>query len=207
MSDEIQESEHVSNVAVAQEEGEQRTATENDQQVSSEVEEKMIPLSVVQKERKKRQQLQQELDFLKNQSQQPPQQQQDDEYSKYESITRDDLKKSNSEMLRLIDERSWCSQHPEKHIYVENELENFLKQRPHLASAIDSAPNRIQEAWELMNALSPKAKVQVNKNSVRKDSPLSPNSVPKGASINEGLDVMNMSDEEFRSWRKTKRKK
>ena len=165
--------------------------------------EKMVPLSVVQKERKKRQQVQQELDSLKS-TQRPPDNAEED-LSGYESVTRDELGANNAQLQRLVREETWSDRNPEKAIFVEQELENFLQSRPNLAPAISNATNRVQEAWELMNALSGN-KNKVVKKTNRTDAPLSPGTVPKGAALNETTDVMNMSDQEFNQWRKSKRR-
>ena len=173
----------------------------NTQEVVSEkesYEEKMVPLSVVQKERKKRQQVQEENDLLR--SQQKTQLQEED-CSKYETVTREELGKSNFETLRSVREESWAESFPDKANHVNEELEYFIKQRPNLALAIQNSPNRLKEAWELMTALQPRKEVA---KAQRKDVPASPGSVPKSAAMNETVDVMNMSDSEFRDWRKGK---
>lgn len=164
--------------------------------------EKTVPLSAHLKERKKRQQLQEELEYYKKQAQQKPEQQEDD-YSKYESVTREELGKYQFETIRAVRESDWAENYPERMAIVEAELEDFLKQRPNLGPAINSAPNRYKEAWELMNALSPRK--QVAKSAVSKEAPRSPGTVPKAAALNEAIDVMNMSDAEFRNWAKSKR--
>lgn len=172
--------------------------------VSSHEEEKMVPLSVVQKERKKRQQIQQEYDNLVRESKRHEGNEEED-LTRYESVTREELDINNKQVQRSIREDAWSERNPEKAIFVEQELENFLRSRPNLAPAISNANNRVQEAWELMNALSGKQK-QEQKKATRTDAPLSPSTVPKGAALNETTDVMNMSDSEFREWRKSKRK-
>ena len=172
--------------------------------VSSHEDEKMVPLSVVQKERKKRQQIQQEYEALLQQSKRHEGNEEED-LSRYESVTREELDINNKQVQRSIREDAWSERNPEKAIFVEQELENFLRSRPNLAPAISNATNRVQEAWELMNALSGKEKQNL-KAKPRQDAPLSPSTVPKGAALNETTDVMNMSDSEFREWRKGKRK-
>lgn len=163
--------------------------------------ETMVPISVVKKERKKRQELQQENEYLKQQQQKAKEP--EDDYSKYESVTREELGKSKTEILRDTREEIWAENFPDRAEAVEQELEDFIKQRPNLALAIQNSPNRLKEAWELMSALAPKKSDQRAKQ--RKDVPASPGTVPKSASLNESVDVMNMSDSEFREWRKSKR--
>jgi len=59
-----------------------------------------------------------------------------------------------------------------------------------------------------MQALTPKQKIALNKPAaVKKDTPGSPASIPKAAGMNQAVDVMNMSDSEFATWRTSKRRK
>ena len=179
-------------------------AVRQPQDESVEEHEKTVPLSAHLKERKKRQQLQEELELLKKSVQAKPAQEEDD-YSKYESVTREELGKHQFETIRAVREGDWADNYPERMAIVEAELEDFLKQRPNLAPAINSAPNRYKEAWELMQALTPRK--PSTKNNVAKQAPGSPGTVPKGAALNEVTDVMTMSDKEFREWAKSKRKR
>lgn len=178
-----------SNVAVAEHE---QTHTE-----------KTVPISAVQKERKKRQELQQELEALRSQAQRKEPEEED--LSKYETVTREELGQSKFEISRGIREEAWAESFPDRAEYVNSELEDFIKQRPNLALAIQGSPNRLKEAWELMNALKPKKDPQ--RSNLKKDVPVSPGTVPKSAALNEAVDVMSMSDSEFREWRKTKAKR
>lgn len=178
----------------------EREGFSNESSESSE--EKSVPLSVLQKERKKRQSLQQELESIRSQPKAKEQQPEED-YSRYESVTKEELGKSQFETIRAVREDDWASTNPEKVAIIESELEDFLQLRPNLAPAIQSSTNRLKEAWELMTALSPKQRAAI-KNNVQKDVPRSPGTVPKAAAMNEGVDVMNMNDQEFREWRKSK---
>lgn len=165
-------------------------------------EEKSVPLSVLQKERKKRQSLQQELEEYKKQPR-ANESSSDEDYSRYESVTKEELGKSQFETIRAVREDDWATTNPDKVAIIESELEDFLQLRPNLAPAIQSSTNRLKEAWELMTALSPKQKAAI-KNNVQKDVPRSPGTVPKAAAMNDGVDLMNMNDQEFRDWRKSK---
>lgn len=165
---------------------------------------KTVPLSAHMKERKKRQQLQEERDYYKKLAEQKstPQPEEED-YSKYESVTREELAKDRFETIRSIRENDWAEEYPERMAIVETELEDFLKQRPNLGAAINTAQNRYKEAWELMNALNPKRKQATSV--PKREAPHSPGTVPKAAALNEAIDLMNMSDSEFRNWAKSKR--
>lgn len=163
-------------------------------------EEKTVPLSALKKEKKRRQKLQEELETFKS-KQQP----QEEDYTKYESVTREELGQSKFEIQREIREEVWAETNPERANYVQEELEDFLKQRPNLAVALQGSGNRLKEAWELMSALQPKREKQ--KVVQKQDAPRAPGTVPKSAGINETVDVMNMSDDEFKAWRNTKRRR
>lgn len=177
------------------------------QEVVASEAEKTVPLSVVQKERKKRQQIQQELEELRSSTQrQQSNQPAEEDYSKYESVTREDLSKSQFLTVRAVREGDWQEQNPERAIEVEHQLDDFLKQRPNLRSAIEDAPNRYKEAYELMRAFGGVAEKKAAPQ-VRKDAPNAPGSVPKAAGVNATMDVMNMSDQEFRDWAKSKRRR
>jgi len=190
-----------------QEQAEQVTHDEQlheDQSASnSHQDEQMVPLSVVKKERKKRQQLQERIDHYEKQNTKPSQ-----EDDRYEVVTREELGKTKFETLRDMREYDYADKFPDRAKFVEQELEDFLHARPNLAPAIQNSPNRIQEAYELMTALSPKQREREKAASKPNDQvPRSPTSIPKAAALNEAIDVMNMSDNEFRQWRDSKRRR
>ena len=185
-------------------------------------EEQKVPLSALQKERRKRQDAEQrglekdqELRMFREhqlkQMQQPETQEEDE--SQYEPVTKAELKQQEAkfkqqqvQMMRDAEEKTWIRQNQEKAEIVNEKLTNFLKQRPNLAAAIEAAPNRYEEAWELMDKLSPKQKTALsNPPATKKDTPNSPSGVPKAAAMNQAVDVMNMSESEFAAWRKSKR--
>ena len=171
--------------------------------------EERVPLSALQKERKKRQELEQELRWHKEQmmqqkaAQAPP----EPDESLFEAATKEDLGKSQQQIIRAVEERSWIKNNPERAQEVNEKLAEFLKQRPNLASAIEGAPNRYEEAWELMDKLTPKQKAALRPAPLKKDAPGSPAAVPKAAALNQAVDVMNMSDSEFNAWRQSQRKR
>lgn len=170
----------------------------------------MVPLSVVQKLREKKKELELELQWERQRNaQQPmPQKPVEEDQSRYESATKEDLSRSQEEAIRVIEERLWIKNNPEKYEKVNQYLPQFLKQRPNLASAINTASNRYEEAYTLMEALTPKQQQQL-KQSVqpKKEAPNAPGGVPKAAALNEAVDVMSMSDAEFAAWRANKRKR
>lgn len=196
--------------------------TEMQQDVAEEPQEektgKTVPLDTHIKERKKRQESETNAQFqqqqnlilqqqiLQMQQMQTPKEPVDDS-SKYESATKEDLEKMQAEAIRIIEERQWKKSNPEKCQRVDEHLLQFLKQRPNLASAIDSASNRYEEAYTLMEALTPKQQQQLKAQAVKKEAPNSPTGVPKMAAINEVVDLRSMDDKQFNEWRKGKQRR
>lgn len=206
--EEVQEAPSPVDQAEAQQEsiqGEaQESATEQERQ------EDHVPLSALQKERRKRQEAEQRArayeEIYSKQSQQSQSQEQEDD--QYEAATKADLKKFEKQAIRAVEEKTWIRTNPEKVEEINENLTEFLKQRPHLASAIENAPNRYEEAWALMSALSPRQKMALKPPpAAKKPAPGSPAGVPKSAGMNQSVDVMNMSDQEFRAWRQSQRKR
>lgn len=172
--------------------------------------EQQVPLSALQKERRKRQEAEKRAQLYEDiQAQQLREKQQanpSQDEDLYEAATKADLKKIEANAIRAADERSWIRQNPERAAEVNEKLTEFLKQRPHLAAAIEAAPNRYEEAWLLMDALTPKQKIALKAAPVRKEAPNSPGAVPKSASMNQAVDVMSMTDSEYLAWRKAQKK-
>jgi hypothetical protein len=174
----------------------------------------MIPLSVAQKLREKKRELELELQWERQerqrlmQMQQPSQKPVEDDNARYESATKEDLRSAQEEAIRAFEERQWIKQNPDLYEEVNEYLPQFLKQRPNLASAINQATNRYEEAYTLMKALSPKQQKELKASAPpKKEAPNAPTSVPKSAALNDAIDVMNMSDSEFAAWRASKRKR
>lgn len=167
-------------------------------------EETKVPLSALQKERKKRQELELRNQWLEEQNKKA---QQPEDDSQFESVTKGDLGKTQEEIIRIVEERTWIKNNQDKYDFVNEILPDFLKQRPNLASAISSAENRYEEAWNLINALSPKQQAQIKVAVPKRESPGSPAGIPKAASLNQAVDVMKMSDSEYQSWRQQQKKR
>lgn len=174
--------------------------------IEKEPEETKVPLAALQKERKKRQELEMQIEWERQQraNAQVPQ---EEDNNRYESATKEDLGKVQQEAVRIVEEKIWVKNNPEKFEKINENLAEFLKQRPHLAYAINMSTNRYEEAWALMDALTPKQQQQLKTTSVKKDAPNAPTSVPKAAALNQTVDVMNMSDQEFMAWRKVQKRR
>lgn len=189
-------------------ETEQFEQVEADEQAS----EKSVPLHALIKERKKaqeesrkREEAERQLAWERQQKMQP----QEEDLSDYENVTRQELKGSKAEVVREVVENLWIRDNPEKFEKVQDYLPTFLKQRPHLAEALKRAPNRYEEAYTLMEALTPRDKKALAKPVTKevRQAPNNPSGVPKGAALNEAVDVMTMSDAEFQAWRSQQRRK
>lgn len=178
---------------------------------ASKPEKTMIPLSVAQKLREQKRELELELQWERQrnaQAQQASHKPIEEDNSRYESATKEDLSTSQNEAIRIIEERLWIKQNPEKYEKINEYLPQFLKQRPNLASAINSASNRYEEAFTLMDALTPKQQQQLVKAApVKKEAPGAPTNAPKAAALNQSVDVMTMSDSEFDAWRNSQRRR
>lgn len=194
-----------------EDQGSQEEVLDDGQENVEQAEEKSVPVSVVQKERRKRQEAEKRVRLLEelhekqlNESRQATATNDDDQY---EPITKAEARKNKFDTLREMDEKIWAKENPEKIEDLNNRLETFLKNRKNLVSAINEAPNRYEEAWTLMNALTPKQKATLTKQVKQQDAPGTPTSVPKAAAINQAVDVMGMSDAEFNVWRSQKRRR
>jgi len=175
--------------------------------------EQTVPLAALQKERRKRQDWEQRAKlYEQQQASQLSQRSQpvEDDEDQYEALTKAEAKKkfqsSEAKIIQTVTESIWAKENPEKVTEVNNNLEEFLTQRPHLKLAIEAAPNRYEEAYVLMNALSPKQKAALKiPTPIKKVAPGSPSGAPKAAGINEAVDLSSMDDKEFNAWRKAKR--
>lgn len=190
--------------ATEQEEVIEQLEAVQEEQAPVEAEEKheTVPLHVHIKERRKRQELEQRIRELEEARQAPQ-----NDADEYEPVTKRDLESFKKSTLREAKESSWMAEYPERAELVNQQLEEFLRKRPNLAAAIEAAPNRYAEAWELMDKLSPKQKAALRPAPLRKDAPGSPASVPKAAALNETVDLMQMSDAEYMEWRKAQKRK
>ena len=176
---------------------------------------KQVPLSVVQKERKRRQDAEAqaqraaiELQYYKEQQNRKAAEPEDDS-DDYESVTKrehsNSIKSTRDEIMRDVEERMWIKANPDKAEFVDANLTDLLNKKPNLTGAIKDASNRYEEAYLLLNALTPKQQTQLKPKAKAKVAPGSPSAVPKGASLNQVTDVMQMSDKEYQDWRNAKK--
>lgn len=180
---------------------------------SESVEDTTVPLTALQKERQRRKderdaryRAEAEAKFYREQAGRSSQQPEEEDDSLYDSATRKDLQansqQTKAEAKREIKEELWIDSNPDKAAFIDEHLEEFLTKKPHYATAIKESGNRYAEAYDLLTRFIPRSDPKpVVK---RRAAPNSPNSVPKTSSVNEAVDVMNMSDEEYLNWRASK---
>jgi hypothetical protein len=174
----------------------------------------MVPLSALQKVREKKKEVELELQWERQQRQreQAAHKPAEEDNSRYESATKEDVQNSNAKIRKEIREEMWIEQNPEKYELINERLPSFLKQRPHLARAIEDSRNRYEEAYTLMEALTPRQQQQLKRDAgaptlTKKEAPNSPGTIPKATAMNSAVDVMSMSDSEFASWRSSMKRK
>ena len=160
-----------------------------------------VPLHALQNERRKRQEAEMRNRILEEQYAKAAEPEED---TRYESATKQDLGKATLALKREIQEENWARDNPDRYRRINEDLPEFLKLRPNLATAIEGSTNRYEEAWTLMTALSPKQQQQVAQKP-KPQAPGSPSGVPKAAAMSENVDLMNLSDSEFNSWRQQRR--
>lgn len=120
-------------------------------------EERKIPLSALEAERRKRQdaeaqnRLYQEYLSQAQQSKQPEEDDSEDLLSKGEF--KKNLSKEISSVRREILEEAFVSANPDAAKQIEEQLPNLIQQKPWIKEVIENAPNRWQRSWELVRDL------------------------------------------------------
>lgn len=187
---------------------ESAVSEQDDAEPEVQQEETKVPLFALQKERQKRKELEIENRLLRESQARAQMQVQPEEDTSYESATKEYVNRKEFDIIRSIEERAWIKNNPEKYEKVNELLPKFLEKRKNLAAAIEAATNRYEEAWELMDKLSPKEHKAIKSASVapKKEAPGSPSGVPKSSIMNETVDVMSMSDAEFAAWRQSRKR-
>lgn len=187
---------------------------EDAQQTTQTAEETKVPLSTLTKMRKRAQEAESKAKWLEEQFRAQvntsPAKAEEEDTSAYETVTKAELSQSHRHTERLIHETVWIQSNQEKADFVNEMLPDFLNQRPNLRSAIEQAPNRYEEAYTLMTALTPKQQAAIKTTPPKKESkqaPGAPGSIQKAAALSEAVDVMKMSDSEFSTWRKEQKRR
>jgi hypothetical protein len=179
---------------------------EQPQEAKQVQEEKTVPLSALQKERRKRQEAEEENKaYREAQLKQMQSQPQEEDESKYDPVTKGDMGKHELAIIQAVEEKRWIKENPEKAAIVNERLKDFLKERPNLTTAISTATNRYEEAFEFLDKLTP-SREPVEKKQVKqeREAPGSPSGVSKAAGLAQSANLMGMDDSEFLAWRKSK---
>lgn len=137
-----------------------------------------------------------------------------------EFITRGDYKKREAETVAMIvrqsEEKSWIKNNPDKMEIIEEKFEEFLKQKPHFVSSLEKSNNRYEDAWHLLSSYyrvsDSKKQNATRMNTQRADmpqnmAPQSPAGIPKSAGIDQAVNVMKMTDKEYDAWVGTKKRR
>lgn len=184
-----------------QEQVQEEAQVQNEQQVEeAQKEEQMVPLSALQKERKKRQEIEYRLQWEAEQRNKQPAEEYEDPYEQEE---KQKLQAMETRIFQKLNETSWERDNPDKVEIINEKLPEFLKRKPHFIEALNRSPNRYEDAWMMMEGHieAPRRKSMPPP----PPTPQSPAAVSKAAAMNQAMDVMKMSDKEFNEWRKSKR--
>ena len=208
-SEEVKEPQEVVQEVVQEEAAPIEEETVASEPIVEEAKDKQVPLSALVKERKKRQEVEQEnkayreLNIKKLREEAAP----EDDGSQYEPVTKADFKKEKFGMMQAVEENLWIKHNPEKAQIVNEKLTDFLNTKPHLKAALNQCVNRYEEAWDWLERYTEKPKAPVKQAPARREAPGSPSAVPKGAGLNQSIDVMGMNDTDFNVWRSSQRKR
>jgi hypothetical protein len=119
-------------------------------------EERMVPLTALEAERKKRQEAETQAklyeQYLQQQQAQPqpaPVEDGDD------ILTKDEYRQNISQAKREILEESFFTSNPEAVKQINEHLPELMKNKPWIKEAVENAPNRWQRAWELVRDFTP----------------------------------------------------
>lgn len=168
-------------------------------------EESTVPLTALQKERRRRQEIERQYEEVEERLRRIEQSQysyqKEDDSDAYESLTKGEYqqltKQQEMNLIRKVSESQWVKQHPDKVEIINEKLPELLKKRPNLAHAIAAAENRYLESWEILQRFNETPK---KRETPKEQAPGSPAAAPKAKSPADGMDVMSMSDEDFRKW-------
>lgn len=117
-------------------------------------EERKVPLSALEAERRRRQEAEAEkrvYEQLASRREQQPQEEVDGD----EWITRDQHTKTIQQAKREILEEAFVNSNPDAYQQIKDKLPGLIETKPWVEDVIKNAPNRWQRAWELIGDLSP----------------------------------------------------
>lgn len=184
-------------VSEVQEESAQEVETEQEEVK----EEKMVPLSALQAERKKRQQYEAWIAEQQKKAEQP---EDDDEW-----LSRGDYRTEKTLTKREILEEMYCDSHPERIEEINTYLEQIVQRKPWLGDSVATASNRYARAWEIVQDYKNLITGQQKRSSDAKKmvenakKPGSPAAISKTGSGTQADFLMSMrGKKEFREYRK-----
>lgn len=131
-------------------------------------------------------------------TQQPKVEEEDDSE---EIITRGELRNAAAGWQKQSVESSWMSSNTDRVNAIKEHLPEVLKKKPWLASVIESAPNRYEQASEIVEMYSLKEK-DVGKRVIDNSrKPVNPSGIAKSGGQSNAERLRNMSSSEFRKYR------
>jgi len=134
---------------------EQEVAQE--QEVQEVREERTVPLTALEAERRKRQEAEAQARMYEQHLQKQQQQQQSPAEDDGEDVlTKDEYRRQRDQDRRVTLEEAFYSSNPEAVRQIEEHLPELMKQKPWIKEAVENAPNRWQRAWELVGDFTPK---------------------------------------------------
>ena len=170
--------------------------------------ERTVPLSALEAERKKRQEAELRAFYAEQQrTAQPPQQKEDDNEDDYTRQLKASLLSKIKEENRRDREQEFLRRNPDAVSRIEAELPEILKKRPSLAYAIQNADNKYEEAMAIIEDYSTRkndTQKRIEANSMK---PGTPTGAAKAAKMGKAEMIANMNSSDFHQWRKQIRKR
>lgn len=172
--------------------------------IEQEPQEKNVPLSALEAERRKRQEAELRAEWYQQQQQQQPEPQDDeDEYTK---SLKNYANQVSRQQLQQHLEKDYLRKNPECLSRIQNELKDVLQERPWLAPGIQNAENRYEAAMDLINAYAPRraddTQKRIEENSKK---PSHPQGIGKSSQMSKAEMISNMSSNDFHAYRKQMR--
>lgn len=122
-------------------------------------------------------------------------------------ITKNELRAAAAGWQKQASETTWISSNADGVDAIKEYLPNIVKKKPWLASVIENAPNRYEQAAEIVELYRPKEK-DIGKRVIdNSKKPVSPMGVAKRGGQSNVDRLRNMSSSEFRKYRSELRKK
>lgn len=201
MTEEQQVAQEVTNELVQEAPAVEQAAQEQPQ-------ERTVPLSALEAERKKRQEAELRAFYAEQQRMQQPQpQQKDEDEDDYTRQLKASLLSKIKEETRKEREQEFLRRNPDAVSRIEAELPEILKKRPSLAFAIQNAENKYEEAMAIIEDYSTKRNDTQRRIEANSMKPGTPTGAAKSAKLSKSEMIANMSSQDFHQWRKGLRRR